>query len=101
LKSVELEGKYTIQVPDYFTVERVDRAATAVPMYFFNAPKPQYTTIQVFVLPRAGIIPIDKETGRFQLPFECDGGLPPLTAYFEISGNRDVYYGSLLSKFAG
>lgn len=40
-----------------------------------------------------GIIPMDKNTGRFQLPFQCDGGLPPLTAYFEISGNRDVYYG--------
>ncbi len=93
LKSVELEGKYTIQVPNYFTLKRMDRPATAVPMYFFNAPKPHYTTIQVFVLPRVGIIPIDKETGRFQLPFECDGGLPPLTDYFEISGNRDVYYG--------
>jgi hypothetical protein len=93
LKSVELDGKYTIQVPNYFTVGRVDRAATAVPMYFFDAPKPHYTTIQVSVLPRAGIIAIDKKTGRFQLPFGCDGGLPPLTDYFEISGNRDVYYG--------
>jgi hypothetical protein len=93
LKSVELDGKYTIQVPNYFTVGRVDAAATAVPMYSFDAPKPHYTTIRVSVLPRAGIIPIDKKTGRFQLPFECDGGLPPLTDYFEISGNRDVYYG--------
>jgi hypothetical protein len=93
LKSVELDGKYTIQVPSYFTMGQVDRAATAVPMYFFNAPKPHYTTIQVLVLPRVGVIPIDKATGRFQLPFECDGGLPPLTGCFEISGNRDVYYG--------
>ncbi len=93
LKPVELEGKYTIQVPDYFALKRVDGAATAVPMYSFYAPTPHHTTIQVSVLPRAGIIPIDKKTGRFQLPFECDGGLPPLTDYFEISGNRDVYYG--------
>jgi hypothetical protein len=93
LKSVELDGKYTVQVPSYFVMGQVDRAATAVPMYFFNAPKPHYTTIQVLVLPRGGIIPIDKATGRFQLPFECDGGLPPLTDYFEISGSREVYYG--------
>jgi len=93
LKSVELDGKYTIQLPNYFTVGRVDTTATAVPMYSFDARKPHYTTIRVSVLPRAGIIPIDKKTGRFQLPFECDGGLPPLTDYFEISGNRDVYYG--------
>lgn len=93
LKSVELEGKYIIQVPDYFILRRMDGAATAVPMYSFDAPKPHYTTIRVSVLPRAGIIPIDQKTGRFQLPFECDGGLPPLTDYFEISGKRDVYYG--------
>jgi hypothetical protein len=90
---VELDGKYTIQVPGYFTLGRVDGAATAVPMYFFNAPNLHYTTIQVLVLPRDGIIPIDKSTGRFQSPFQCVGGLPPLTDYFEISGNREVYYG--------
>jgi hypothetical protein len=93
LKAVDLDGKYTIQVPSYFTLGRVGAAATAVPMYFFKAPIAQHTTIQVSVMPLGGIIPIDKNTGRFQLPFQCDGGLPPLTDYFEISGNRDVYYG--------
>ena len=92
-KSVELDGKYTIRVPSYFTLGRVGAAATAVPMYFFKAPIAQHTTIQVSVLPLGGILPMDKNTGRFQLPFQCDGGLPPLTDHFEISGNRNVYYG--------
>jgi hypothetical protein len=98
LKVVELEGKYTIQVPDYFTAVKRREGAGAV--YLFNAPSPHYTTVQVIVLPRVGIMLIDQKTGKFNLPFQCDGGLPPLTDYFQISGNRDAYYGWTVTDYA-
>jgi len=90
-KSVELEGKYTIQVPDDFTVKRI--AVSAAAAYAFVAPSPQYTTIQVVVLPRVGITVTDEKTGKFPLPFQCEGGVPESTDYFEIAGSRTVYYG--------
>ena len=51
LKSVELDNKYTIQVPDYFTVHQISDRIAAAPTYSFSAAQPHYTTIQVFVLP--------------------------------------------------
>src|SRR5271155_1110737 len=92
LKSVELDRKYTIQVPDYFTVNRLSDRIAAVPIYAFSAAPPKYTSIRVSISPQSGLIPIDKETGKFKLPLAADDGTP-LTNYFAISGNRDVYYG--------
>ena len=92
LKSVELDGKYTIKIPDDFTVARISDQIAAVPIYFFKVVPPHYTTIQVSISPYAAIIPIDNETGKFKLPLGADNGTP-LTNYFTTSGNRDVYYG--------
>jgi len=109
LKPVELAGKYKVQIPDCFTMGRVANFA-AVSIYFFNAPPPDSTTIQVEVLPYAGEININKDTGKLvaaatgdltceveslqdPVALGADGGTPPLTRYFTIADNRDVYYG--------
>jgi hypothetical protein len=92
LKPMELDAKYTIQIPDYFMVGRISGQIAAVPIYFFNAPPPHYTRIQASISPYAGVISIDKESGKIKLPLAADDGTP-LTNYFTISGNRDVYYG--------
>jgi hypothetical protein len=50
LKTAELAGKYTIQVPDYLTVRRIsDDHVASVPTYIFNATPPHHTTIHVLV----------------------------------------------------
>ena len=91
LKSVELDGKYTIDVPDGFAVRRISERVPSVPMYFLNGP-PSHDTIQVFVLPYFSVIPVDERTGLFRLPVGVNGS-PPLTDYFKISEDRYVYYG--------
>lgn len=91
LKSVELDRKYTIDVPDGFAVRRISERVTSVPMYFLNGP-PSHDTIQVFVLPYYSVIPLDERTGLFRLPVGVNGS-PPLTNYFKISEERYVYYG--------
>ena len=110
LKPVELAGKYKIQIPDCFTMGRVANEIAAVPIYFINALPPDSTTIQVEVLPYAGEIPINKDTGKLVAPatgpltceieslpdpvaLRADGGTPPLTRYFTLADDRDVYYG--------
>jgi len=109
LKQVELDGKYTIQVPNYFSAGRVDDKIAAVPIYVFNAEQPHYTTIHVSVSPYSGEIPINPQTGKFVPPatghlicelndsanpltLAADDGTP-LTRYFTIQDDRDVYYG--------
>ena len=96
-KSVQLEGQYTVQVPEDFAVKRIGGAS---PSYAFVAPSPQYTTVQVVVMRRAGIMLMDEKTGRFRMPVQCDGALPPLTDYFRISGNREAYYGWRVTDYA-
>lgn len=91
LKSVELDRKYTIEVPDGFAVRRISERVTSVPMYVLNGP-PSHDTIQVFVLPYFSVIPLDERTGLFRLPVGVNGS-PPLTDYFKISEDRCVYYG--------
>jgi hypothetical protein len=110
LKWVELDGKYKIQVPADFTLGRIDPKITSVPAFYFNASPPDHTSIQVAVLPYAGEIPMNKVTGKLVAPANGDltcevesvpdlpalraqGGTPPLTRYFTITDNRDVYYG--------
>jgi len=110
LKWVELDGKYKIQVPADFTLGRIDPKITSVPAFYFNASPTGPTSIQVEVLPYAGEIPINKVTGKLVAPATGDltcedeslshptalravGGTPPLTRYFTIADNRDVYYG--------
>jgi hypothetical protein len=109
LKTAELAGKYKIQMPDCFTISRVANGADEQ-TYFFKAPPPDYTTIQVEVLPYGGEIPINKDTGKLvaaatgdltceleslqdPVALRADGGTPPLTRYFTLADNRDVYYG--------
>jgi hypothetical protein len=91
LKSVELDQKYTIEVPDGFKVRRISERGTSVPVYVFDGP-PSHGTIQVFVLPYFFVIPLDEKTGLFRLPVGVNGG-PPLTNYFKITEDRYVYYG--------
>jgi len=111
LKPVELAGKYEIKIPGCFTMGRgANEIATVMGTYFFNAPQPDSTTIRVEVLPYAGEIPINKDTGKLvaaatgdltceveSVPdptaLAAEGGTPPLTRYFTIADNRDVYYG--------
>jgi hypothetical protein len=118
LKWVELDGKYKIQVPADFTLGRIDPKITSVPAFYFNARPPDHTSIQVEVLPYdAGGIPINKATGKLVAPANGDltceveslpdptalkaqGGTPPLTRYFTIADNRDVYYGCTVTDNA-
>lgn len=110
LKWVELDGKYKIQVPADFTLGRIDPKITSVPAFYFNASPPDHTSIQVAVLPYSGEIPMNKVTGKLVAPADGDltcevesvpdptalraqGGTPPLSRYFTITDNRDVYYG--------
>jgi hypothetical protein len=110
VKPVELAGKYKIQIPECFTMGRVANGIAAVPIYFFNEPPPDSTTIQVEVLPYVGEIPINKDTGKLvasasgdltceveslqdPVALRADGGTPPLTRYFTLADNIDVYYG--------
>lgn len=117
LKWVELDGKYKIQVPADFTLGRIDPKITSVPDFYFNASPPEHTSIQVVVLPYSGEIPMNKVTGKLVAPADGDltcevesvpdptalmaqGGTPPLTRYFTITDNRDVYYGCSVTNNA-
>jgi hypothetical protein len=91
LKVVELDGKHRIEVPDDFTMGRVSEKIASVPVYYFNATPPDYTSIQIFLLPNAGTYQTDPKTGGPRLPIEIDG--TSLRGYFKISGERYVYYG--------
>jgi hypothetical protein len=91
LKSVELDQKYTIEVPVAFTVRRISERVSSVPMYVFDGP-PSHDTIQVCVLPYFFVIPLDEKTGLFRLPVGVNGS-PPFTDYFKITEDRYVYYG--------
>jgi hypothetical protein len=91
LKSVELDQKYTIAVPDGFTVHRMSERVTSVSFYVLDGP-PSHDTIHVSVLPYFSVIPLDEKTGLFRLPVGVDGG-PLLTDYFKITEDRYVYYG--------
>jgi hypothetical protein len=90
LKAIELDQKYTIEVPDDFTVRRISERGTSVPMYVFDGAESHYT-IQAFVLPYFFVIPLDEKT-LFRLPVGVNGG-PRLTSYFKITEGRYVYYG--------
>lgn len=59
---------------------QVANGIAAVPIYFFNAPPPDHTTIQVEVLPYGGGIPINKDTGKLVAP-----ATGPLTCEIETS----------------
>jgi hypothetical protein len=117
LKWVELDGKYKIQVPADFALGRIDPKITSVPIFHFNASPPDYTSIQVEVLPYTGEIPLNKDTGKLVAPatgdltckveslpdptaLRADGGTPPLTRYFTIADHRDVYYGCTVTDNA-
>lgn len=96
---------------------QVANGIAAAPIYFFNAPPPDYTTIQVEVLPYGGGIPINKDTGKLVAPatgpLTCEieplpdpaalqaiGGTPPLTRYFTLPDDTDVYYGCTVTDNA-
>jgi hypothetical protein len=89
VKWVELDGRYKIQVPDYFTLQRIDPKIAAVPAFYFNANPPESTSIQVFLLPEVGMYQTDPKMGRPQI--EIDG--TSLRRSFKISENIVVYYG--------
>jgi hypothetical protein len=117
LKWVELDGKFKIQVPAEFTLGRIDPKITSAPTYYFNASPPDHTSVQVDLLPYAGEIPLNKVTGKLVGPsngdliceveslpdptaLRAEGGTPPLTRYFTIADNRDVYYGCAVTDNA-
>jgi len=89
LKWVELDGRYKIQVPDDFTLGRIDPKIAAVPAFYFNANPPENTSIQVFLLPKVGLYQTDPKTGVPQI--EIDG--TSLQRSFKISEGIVVYYG--------
>jgi hypothetical protein len=90
LKSVELDGKYSIQVPDGFTLRRVSETVSSVPRYFFDAEPAQSTFITIVVTPFTSDT-LRGEHSNVQLPIEFDDIL--LTGSFTISGGEDAYYG--------
>lgn len=105
-KRVDLERKYSIEIPDNFSPQRIPANVAAVPIYRLDAQ----TTIEVEILPYSGLVPVDAETGKLVPPatgdllcelsdsppdptkLAVDAG-PPLTRYFKIQEDRDVYYG--------
>jgi hypothetical protein len=92
LKSVELDNKYTIQVPEYFTMHRISKSITRVPAYYFQAARPHFTTIHVELLPYDFVVSADAITGLLELPAAI-GNSPPLTGYFQPQQNRYAYFG--------
>jgi hypothetical protein len=46
LKSVELDNKYTIQIPDYFTVHQISDRIAAAPTYSFSAAQPHNSVVE-------------------------------------------------------
>src|ERR1700722_8225363 len=89
LKWVELDDKYKIQVPDDFTLGRIDPTIASVPAFYFNASPPDQTSVQVFLLPKAGIYQTDPNTGIPQIEIDKTS----LKRYFKISEGIVVYYG--------
>lgn len=111
LKSVKLDEKYTIEVPDYLSVNRQSSAAAAAEVSFFTfeSQPPHSTTIQAEILPLTGELLVNKDTGKLVPPttgdltcevepiqdpmvMRADGGVP-LTRYFTTADSIDVYYG--------
>jgi hypothetical protein len=97
LKSVELDRKYSIQVPDGFTLRRVSETVSSVPSYFFDAEPAQSTLITIHVMPFASDA-LRGEHSNVQLPIEFDDIL--LTGSFEFSGGETAYYGWRVSNNA-
>jgi hypothetical protein len=87
LKSVELDGKYSIQVPDGFTLRRVSETVSSVPRYFFDAEPAQSTFITILVMSFTSDT-LRGEHLNVRLPIEFDGIM--LTGSFTISGGEDV-----------
>jgi hypothetical protein len=88
LKTVELAGKYTIRVPDYFAVRRTPPGkATSVPVIDFESSSHNLTTrFEVLVKPynEVHIGPDYKSWTVVRIK--------PGSKYFTISGGRHVYY---------
>src|SRR5258708_2302390 len=80
LKSVELDGKYSIQVPDGFTLRRVSETVSSVPRYFFDAEPAQSTFITIIVMPFTSDS-LRGEHSNVRLPNEFDDML--LTGSFK------------------
>jgi hypothetical protein len=90
LKSVELDGKYSIQIPDGFTLRRVSEKVSSVPRYFFDAEPAQSTSIEIILMPFASDS-LRGEHSNLRVPIEFDDML--LTGSFKISGDEDAHYG--------
>jgi hypothetical protein len=94
LKSVELDNKYTIQVPESFAPRELNGRGIRGSVFVFGTN----TTIQVVVLPYSYVIPIDEKTGLFKLPIGVNNS-PLLTRSFKIHENQYVYYGWKFEEF--
>ncbi|OGN09626.1 MAG: hypothetical protein A3J46_00150 [Candidatus Yanofskybacteria bacterium RIFCSPHIGHO2_02_FULL_41_11] len=101
-KSIDLAGKYTVNVPVDFTVTEVSKAITKVPVYALESPDGHNISISVHSytsaesqVPGECIVSNNFDAGKFSAPIFCEG--LNLVDSFTISGNRYVKYGTVIS----
>ena len=63
LKSVEHDGKYSIQILDELALRRVSEAVSSVPRYFFDAEPAQSTFIEIIVAMVGGLATMPMSAG--------------------------------------
>ena len=101
-KSVDLAGKYTVNVPVGFTVTEVSKAITKVPVYALVSPDGHNISILVHSYLSAGsqipgecVVSNNFDAGTLSAPIFCEG--LNLVDSLTISGNRYVKYGTVIS----
>src|SRR6266404_5730420 len=97
-KSVDLAGKYTIEVPLDFTAARISKDITTVPEYGLRSPDVGIT-ISIYPyafsesqIPGQCVASKDFDNGTLSAPIFCEE--QNLINSFIISGNRYVKYGT-------
>ena len=101
-KSINLAGKYTVNVPVDFTVTEVSKAITKIPVYSLGSPDGHNISISVHSytsaesqVPGDCVVSKSFDTGTLAAPIFCEG--LNLVDSFTISGNRYVKYGTVVS----
>ena len=104
-KLVNLADKYTIRIPDTFTITKDSVAITKIPVYELNSPDGRSISAsihqyKVAEAPIAGDCVISKnlDAGKGTEPVFCEG--LTLKDFFTIPGGMYAKYGSMVSDLA-
>lgn len=106
IKKVSIADKYTIEIPEDFTLhENLSSATTTVPIYRIETSNGSSFDVVVHpyivsssLIPGKCVVSTEFDTGTASAPIFCEG--QELTNLFTISEDRAVKYGSVISDLS-